>query len=127
MPRKRPAPASRLASEPLRYYRPDGQPGKDPCEILLAEDNPVNQKVVTMMLQRRGHEVTVVDNGKKAVESCRQETFDLVLMDIQMPEMDGFEALASIRTLERAESRPRVHTHHCADRTRDERRPGTLS
>ena len=76
--------------------------------VLLAEDNPVNQKVVSMMLQRRGHEVTVVDNGKKAVETCRQETFDLVLMDIQMPEMDGFEALASIRTLERAESRRRT-------------------
>ena len=74
-----------------------------PLKILLAEDNPINQKVVSMMLQQLGHEVTLVGNGKKAVESCRQETFDLVFMDIQMPEMDGFEALASIRALERAE------------------------
>ncbi len=74
-----------------------------PLQILLAEDNPINQKVVSMMLQQLGHEVTLVGNGKKAVESCRQETFDLVFMDIQMPEMDGFEALASIRALERAE------------------------
>ena len=66
--------------------------------ILLAEDNPVNQKVVSIMLQQRGHEVTVVDDGKKAVEACSATRFDLVLMDIQMPEMDGFEALASIRT-----------------------------
>jgi CheY-like chemotaxis protein len=86
-----------------------GPAGENPLRILLAEDNPVNQKVVLMMLQRRGHEVTVVDNGKKALESCRQETFDLVLMDIQMPDMDGFEALAAIRMLERAESRHR-HT-----------------
>ena len=76
--------------------------------ILLAEDNPVNQKVVSIMLQQRGHEVTVVDDGTKAVEACRRNRFDLVLMDIQMPEMDGFEALASIRDAERADrARPR--------------------
>ena len=101
--------------------------GQRPLRVLLAEDNLVNQKVVTMMLQRRGHEVIVVDNGKKAVESFRQETFDLVLMDIQMPEMDGFEALASIRTLERAESRPGFTPIIALHRARDERRPGTLS
>jgi len=104
--RKRPALAPLLASE-RSSLNGTVAAGERPLRILLAEDNPVNQKVVLMMLQRRGHEVTVVDNGKKAIESCRQETFDLVLMDIQMPEMDGFEALAAIRTLERAESRRR--------------------
>jgi CheY-like chemotaxis protein len=68
--------------------------------ILLAEDNPVNQKVVSMMLEQNGHEVTVVDNGKQAVEAFQTGSFNLVFMDIQMPEMDGFEALASIRLLE---------------------------
>jgi len=68
--------------------------------ILLAEDNPVNQRVGSMMLQRLGHEVVVAENGKKAVEAFFQGSFDLVLMDIQMPEMGGFEALSSIRALE---------------------------
>ena len=104
--RKRPATAPLLASERSAITGTVAA-GESPLRVLLAEDNPVNQRVVSMMLQRRGHEVTVVDNGKKAVESCRQHIFDLVLMDIQMPEMDGFEALASIRTLERAESRRR--------------------
>ncbi len=103
---KRPAPEPPRVSECATTTDTETV-GENPLRVLLAEDNPVNQKVVSMMLQRRGHEVTVVDNGKKAVESCRQETFDLVLMDIQMPEMDGFEALAAIRTLERAESRRR--------------------
>ena len=82
--------------------------GENPLRVLLAEDNPVNQRVVSMMLQRRGHDVIVVENGNKAVEACRQGTFDVVLMDIQMPEMDGFEALASIRALEQAENRGRL-------------------
>jgi CheY-like chemotaxis protein len=68
--------------------------------ILLAEDNPVNQKVVSIMLERRGHEVTVAENGKRAVELYQDGAFDLMFMDIQMPEMDGYEALASIRMLE---------------------------
>ncbi|MGC8643236.1 MAG: response regulator [Isosphaeraceae bacterium] len=76
-------------------------------KILLAEDNPVNQKVVSIMLQQRNHEVLVVDDGRKAVDAYREGLFDLVLMDIQMPEMDGFEALASIRQWER---RSAAHT-----------------
>jgi len=69
--------------------------------ILLAEDNPVNQEVATAMLEDIGCHVTVVSNGRLAVEAFEREPFDIVLMDCQMPELDGFGATRRIRALER--------------------------
>lgn len=68
--------------------------------ILLAEDHVINQKVAVSMLHRLGFEPTVVPDGRKALEAWEVGTFDLILMDIQMPEMDGFEALMAIRARE---------------------------
>jgi CheY-like chemotaxis protein len=73
--------------------------------VLVAEDNPTNQKLVSALLDQRGHRVTMVNNGRHAVERAAQESFDLILMDVQMPEMSGLEATAAIRASERGTGR----------------------
>jgi signal transduction histidine kinase/DNA-binding response OmpR family regulator len=72
-----------------------------PIRVLLAEDNIVNQRVAVGLLRRRGHDVTVASNGREALEALDRAAFDVVLMDVQMPEMGGFEATAAIRARER--------------------------
>jgi two-component system, sensor histidine kinase and response regulator len=69
--------------------------------VLLAEDNSVNQTLAMRLLEKRGYRVSVVDNGRAALEAMERDTFDLVLMDIQMPDMNGFEATAAVREKEK--------------------------
>jgi len=77
-----------------------------PLRILLAEDNAVNQVVARRILSRLGYEATIVDNGLLAVDAALAEDFDVVLMDVQMPECDGFEATRRIRTARGLAARP---------------------
>jgi signal transduction histidine kinase/DNA-binding response OmpR family regulator len=80
---------------------PHGAPAAvRPSKILLAEDNLVNQRVAVGLLAKRGHRVSVANNGREAIDLLERESFDLVLMDVQMPEMGGFEATALIRERE---------------------------
>ncbi|MGH9652602.1 MAG: response regulator, partial [Bryobacteraceae bacterium] len=69
--------------------------------ILLAEDNAVNQRLAQKLLEKRGHAVTLANDGREALELLERMTFDLVLMDVQMPHLDGFAATAAIRAEER--------------------------
>ena len=73
--------------------------------VLVAEDNAVNRTLVVRLLQKRGHRVTVVENGREALAALEREAFDVALMDVQMPELDGFEATAEIRARERTGGR----------------------
>eukprot|EP01112_Ceratiomyxa_fruticulosa_P009595 TRINITY_DN2510_c0_g5_i1.p1 TRINITY_DN2510_c0_g5~~TRINITY_DN2510_c0_g5_i1.p1 ORF type:complete len:859 (+),score=230.35 TRINITY_DN2510_c0_g5_i1:145-2577(+) len=76
------------------------QQGRRAANILLAEDNPVNQKLAIRLLERLGYKVTLAENGLQAVNSYDRNTFDVILMDVQMPEMGGFEATGIIRQKE---------------------------
>jgi CheY-like chemotaxis protein len=69
--------------------------------VLVAEDNAVNQKLAVRMLEKMGHTVVVAANGKQALETWQHEHFDLIFMDVQMPEMDGFKATSEIRKMEK--------------------------
>jgi hypothetical protein len=69
--------------------------------ILLAEDNPVNQRLAMRLLERRGHRVELASSGREALEWLERKSFDLILMDLQMPDMDGIEATALIREREK--------------------------
>jgi two-component system, sensor histidine kinase and response regulator len=76
-----------------------------PLRILIAEDNPFNQRVVSLMLAKSGHVVTITSNGNEAITALAGQTFNLVLMDLQMPVMDGFQATAAIRLTEHGTGR----------------------
>ncbi|MFO0930872.1 MAG: response regulator, partial [Gemmataceae bacterium] len=88
--------------------------------ILLAEDNPINVKLAVTLLTRSGHEVTVAGNGLEAVRLAGEGPFDVILMDVQMPEMDGLEATRQIRARERGRRRPIIAmTAHALQGDRD--------
>jgi CheY-like chemotaxis protein len=76
--------------------------------VLVAEDNPINQRVVERFLERLGCKVVMTDNGVRAVRAYSSEKFDLVLLDLQMPEMDGYTAAREIRAAEPEDSVPIV-------------------
>jgi len=104
-----PAPAGEVVPETPAALRVlvDAVPAS-PLRILLAEDNRVNQRVAVAILTKRGHVVTVADDGKQALEAMELGIFDVVLMDVQMPEVNGLEVTERVRRLERSGARARV-------------------
>jgi CheY-like chemotaxis protein/anti-sigma regulatory factor (Ser/Thr protein kinase) len=81
---------------------------KRSIKILLAEDNLINQKLAVSLIQRMGHKVSIAQNGNQALEAIEREKFDIILMDVQMPEMDGLEATQAIRARENLNGLPRI-------------------
>lgn len=76
-------------------------------KVLIAEDHPINQKLAAILLGQMGHDCVLVDDGDKALEALAQDSFDMVLMDVMMPHMDGLTALKALRAME-AQGRPRT-------------------
>jgi len=99
--------APEAASPAARAASGGGAPGR-PLRILLAEDNAVNQMVALRLLAKDGHTVVVVGDGKEALARLEEQPFDLVLMDVQMPEMDGLDAARAICAKWEARERPRI-------------------
>ncbi len=91
--------SSRHTGESLSQL-PGTEPRQSEAHLLVAEDNLVNQRFVKRLLEKKGYQVTVVNNGLEVLESLKQHVYDLILMDVQMPEMDGLEATQVIRESE---------------------------
>jgi PAS domain S-box-containing protein len=102
-PSKGPAPQAKAA--PAQPAPAPAAAGQRPLRILVAEDNLINQKLATKLLSNQGHTVLLAGNGREALAVLERETVDLVLMDVQMPEMGGFEATARVRERERGTAR----------------------
>ena len=96
---------SSAAESPALITRHTLREERSRLQILLAEDNAVNQTLAVRLLEKRGYVVTVVGDGRAALTALDKQTFDLILMDVQMPEMDGFQATAAIRAREQSDGR----------------------
>ncbi|MGZ9099171.1 MAG: ATP-binding protein, partial [Brevundimonas sp.] len=99
---------ARAAERGPAAVRPSAGIDAEPLRVLLAEDHPINQRVVQAILSGSGMQVTTVSDGAQAVEAFTAEAFDLILMDMQMPVMDGLTATRGIRAVEKAQGRPRT-------------------
>ncbi len=119
----KPVKQSELLDAVLSAVAPPGRPGPlrnaqdaslaaipsvGPLRVLLAEDNAANQRLVLALLEQRGHHVVVVESGRQAVERSAAQPFDVIVMDVQMPEMSGLEATAAIRAKEQETGARRV-------------------
>ncbi|HEX4229222.1 MAG TPA: ATP-binding protein [Bryobacteraceae bacterium] len=118
-----PLPPAKVKPEKVTPRSGVVEPLDTPLRVLLAEDNAVNQKLAARMLQKLGCQVEIANNGVDAIELYSKAPFDVVLMDCQMPEMDGYEAAAAIRQIEKTSDRNRVSivalTAHAGSADRD--------
>ncbi len=85
---------------PKKHSVPFGKLVPKPLEILVADDHYANRLLTQSLLQREGHQIALAEDGKDAIEACRHQIFDVILLDIQMPVLNGFQALRAIRALD---------------------------